>query len=156
MTAEITLTRGKIAIVDDVDYEWLSTISWQAVPATRAGNWYARTAVGYMHRMIAGIDGLDVDHKDRNGLNNTRKNLRPCTRSLNIANATKRASYSGYRGVYWDAQRSIWVVRAMSADGKTQKSLGRFVDVIEAAKVRDAYVHKLYGEFASLNFPVES
>ncbi len=59
---EIPLTQGKVAIVDDIDYETLSVHRWYA--DQREGRWYARRntparmASGtqvYMHRVILGL-----------------------------------------------------------------------------------------------------
>src|SRR5580704_6676794 len=69
------------AIVDAYDFEWLSAWRWKLV---RYGKlFYARRTeyidgkpmlIG-MHAQIVGFNG--PDHKDRNGLNNRRNNLRP-------------------------------------------------------------------------------
>ena len=111
MTKQIALTRGKVATVDDEDFEILSVYQWYA--ETRHGVWYARTGSTIdgksrplMHKLIMG--SKQVDHADRNGLNNTRNNLRYCTSSLNNANRKKQAgTSSNYKGVslehghYW-------------------------------------------------------
>ncbi|KKK47193.1 hypothetical protein LCGC14_3157660, partial [marine sediment metagenome] len=76
---EIALTQGQTAIVDDQDYDWLSQWRWYAVRSRET--WYAGHTFGRrpnrcmqtMHQLI--IDATlpeTADHKDGNGLNNTR------------------------------------------------------------------------------------
>ena len=94
---EIALTRGYKAIVDDEDYEELSKWSWHALD--NHGKIYARTAKKingknhyyFMHGLLLSCkDGLEVDHIDRNPLNNRRENLRCITHSENCLNREKR------------------------------------------------------------------
>lgn len=81
----IPLSQGRVALVDDVDFEWLSSWKWHASESKRKGvpiGWYARRQEGhagpcfYMHREICVRSGLPpssmFDHRDRNGLNNQR------------------------------------------------------------------------------------
>lgn len=93
-TKLIKLNQGKFAIVDIDDYEWLSQYKWYVKRNKR--NIYASThvkdrhgkykTVG-MHRLIMNNPkGLDIDHKNTNGLDNRKSNLRACTRSQNSAN----------------------------------------------------------------------
>lgn len=74
---KIGLTRGMVALVDDVDFEALSRFSWYA--SLQNGVWYARRAEGpraavieiYMHRQLLDApDGVLVDRRNRNGLDN--------------------------------------------------------------------------------------
>lgn len=157
---QIPLTRGKVALVDDEDYERVNKLTWWAYPK-RGRTWYAvtkiRNAAGKkvmvgMHRFILNpADNMEVDHKDGDGLNNVRLNLRPATRLQNSFNmGVSRRSTSGYRGVYqWGG--GLWQVRLRG--GAIDIFLGRFADATEAAKVWDAAARIHYGEFARLNFP---
>lgn len=153
---EIKLTRNKVALVDDEDFEYLSQFNWRALKDHNT--WYA---VRYssdnssikMHRELMNVADrkILVDHKDQNGLNNTKDNLRLCTHAQNMANRKFQANNtSGYRGVAWDKKNKKWRA-AIKINGKTT-SLGNYDDPIEAAKVRDAAALKYYGEFARLNF----
>lgn len=156
----IPLSRGLSAIVDDADYESLTQHSWHAVPAGRngvSGHYAVRCANGctpstvYMHREILGAGrGHIVDHADRNGLNNQRRNLRFCTASLNLGN-TKRINRSGFRGVYWHGRKKRWYAQIQFA-GQRETSK-RFVDAQDAAREYDAMARRYFGEFATLNFP---
>jgi len=90
----IPLTQGKVALVDDEDYEELMKHKWYA---SHEGNgWYAkrkgprhggRQTMIYMHRaLMAGDSPLEVDHINGDGLDNRRANLRLVTKSGNARN----------------------------------------------------------------------
>lgn len=91
---EIELTQGRVALVDDEDFEELNRFKWFA-HRWRHG-WYAKRNLQRvegkrpflsMHCQIMGkISGLEMDHRDGNGLNNQKDNLRFATRSQNMAN----------------------------------------------------------------------
>ena len=107
-----------------------------------------------MHREIAkraGIPYSDTyDHKDRNGLNNTRKNIRPCTDGQNMANSTKRANTSSKcKGVWKNHNKyyNKWSVE-IRKDGK-RKWLGNFETEEEAGKAYLAAAQKIWKEFSS-------
>lgn len=130
----IPLTQGKVALVDDQDYEELAKHNWFAhrrdylFYATRNGRIDGKRKMISMHRVILNADeNQDVDHRDRNGLNNTRKNLRLATCSQNQGNARRRAdNTSGFKGVQIHPQRKsiMWHAR-ISLNGK-RRSLGCF------------------------------
>ncbi|MFA6281244.1 MAG: AP2 domain-containing protein [Candidatus Omnitrophota bacterium] len=166
----IQLTRGKVALVDDADYEELNKYKWQAKKnkltfyATRTviigdikssrNPLRKRTSV-LMHREIVNAaKGWDVDHANHNGLDNRRTNLRLCSRSENQGNRINSCnSTSKYKGVSWDKVKRKW--RARIACGKKNTSIGRFNSEIEAAKAYDKKAKELFGEFAYLNMPEE-
>lgn len=153
----IPLTRGYEAIVDDEDYVWLSKYKWHAA-TQKNGPVYARstvyiapkiTTVKWMHREILGHTEGEVDHRDGNGLNNCRLNLRKATHSQNIANTkSRKQSSSKYKGVHWF--RGKWVAQ-ITCDGK-RSFLGRHHDEAAAALAYDAKARELFGEFARTNF----
>ena len=102
-------------------------------------------------------DGLLVDHKNRNTLDNTRGNLRPATDGQNHANAKKYKGHFGvaatskFRGVSWDRERAKW-----AACGRLNRKtfhLGRFASEEAAARAYDVWAVKAFGEFANQNFP---
>lgn len=149
-TVEIPLTKGKVAIVDAADVEWLSQWKWHSV-GSYAGTKDGRKTM-YMHRLITGAKpGEVVDHIDRNPLNNTRANLRIGTYRQNKINQKLEArNTSGFRGVHWHKQMEKWRA-VINVDGKN-KHLGLFVDKEEAAKAYDAAAKQYHGEYAQLNF----
>lgn len=153
----LPLTRGKTAIVDLIDAE-LGRFNWCAWPG-EAGVWYARRTVRgkeiSLHRVVAAraglaINGLDVDHEDRDGLNCVRLNLRPASRDQNAHNARLSASNtSGFKGVSWHKDQDTWVARIRH---KTQLiHLGNFRNKADAAQAYADAAVRLYGEFARLS-----
>jgi hypothetical protein len=139
MTRKIPLTRGLVAIVDERDFETVSAYKWYAHRGRNT--WYARTEVGgrkgrlriYMHKLLCGGD--EVDHANRNGLDNRRCNLRPATRSGNAYNVAP-TGVSGIQGVVWDKRRQKWAA-GVTVAGK-RYNLGRYDNVRDAARAREA------------------
>lgn len=133
---KIKLTNGQYALVDDQDYEWLSQWSWH--PSCG----YAGRNNGYgikktlMHRLILNApDGVEVDHINRDRLDNQRANLRLASRSINQQNkGMQKNNTSGYKGVSWHKNCSRWVAY-IQRDGKIQR-LGTFKTIEEAARKR--------------------
>lgn len=157
---EIQLTKGKVTLVDDEDYEWLSEFKWQA-ENPRVGLYYAvrrvyvpngKAIFKKMHREILSVPSdMHVDHRDGNGLNNQRYNIRPCTQAENNRNARLRIdNSSGFKGVGWHNQRNKWVAY-IRQDGRL-KHLGLFATAEEGARAYDAAAREIFGEFAWLNF----
>ena len=159
MSREIALTQGKVALVDDEDYERVAELSWYA--GKTQNKWYAmrqhRRADGsyytlYLHRFIMGHPDLHVDHKDGNTFDCRRGNLRLATRSQNRTNAKMRTdNTTGYRGVFWEKDREKWTAK-IAVNGSIQRRIGSFDTAEEAAVAYDAEAKKLHGEFARLNF----
>lgn len=104
-----------------------------------------------MHKLFL-PHAVEVDHEDRNGLNNQSSNLRAATSSQNQANKRKyKNGTSTYRGVCWKKDRGTFHAQ-ISINGKT-RSLGYFTNEEDAARAYDAAALKQFGEFARLNFP---
>lgn len=160
---EIPLTQGKVALVDDEDYEYLNQFKWFA--HNQRGCWYAkrndRSSKGKrvmvaMHRLLLSVPlGFVTDHANGNGLDNRRGNLRVATYSGNARNSKKRAiNKSGYKGVVFHKAARQWVA-AISAGDKTYH-LGLFRTALDAAHAYDFKARELFGDFARLNFPDEA
>lgn len=104
LTGKHAVGDRQYAIVDDELFDVLSRYAWKAKPNAAGNNVYAvrnvaRPEGGHqmlrMHRVVLGYDGpLDVDHINRNPLDNRRENLRAVTRSVNAKN-TDLHSLSG-------------------------------------------------------------
>lgn len=159
MAREIHLTRGKVAIVDDEDYEWLAASSWCYKPdkrtgyAIRRGSRSDRTQTIWMHRQILDAPpGVQVDHIDGDGLNNRRANLRFATNTENQRNQrTPRNNSSGFKGVHVHRRNGLYVV-TIRIDGATRQ-LGQYANKVIAARVYDKAARDAFGEFARLNLP---
>ena len=122
----------------------------------RSDTWPTRAAaLVLMHREIIGVPyGVQVDHIDHDGLNNTRGNLRLATHSQNNANRPRIWSSSGCRGVTIITKKRMGkLFIAKITRQNRHQHLGRFECPIEAAKAYDAAAIKAFGEFAILNFP---
>jgi hypothetical protein len=158
MSKEIKLTQGKVAIVDDEDFEELDKLKWFA--DKQGDNYYAvrkslRINGKYinqkMHRIITGDKfGVHTDHINGNTLDNRRSNLRNCTHQQNMWNKPKsKANNSGYKGVFY--MKSSKMYRAtITMNGKTI-NLGTFYYIKQAAIAYNLAASKYHGEFANLN-----
>lgn len=109
--------KGKyFALVDDSDYEWLSKWRWYRTTggyAQRNGNHNHRGhVVVSMHTAIMDTPkGMEVDHINRDKLDNQRSNLRVVGRSENSHNRPKQSNNtSGHRGVFWAGWANMWRV----------------------------------------------
>ena len=152
MTKEIPLTQGKVALVDDDDYEELSKFKWCAVKIKK---WYyavhyspqnnSQSHQLYMHAVIAGTPvGMHTDHINGNGLDNRRENLRVVTCRQNQQNQHVITT-SKYPGVHWHKRYQKWQAQIW-IEGKN-RFLGYFDDE------NDAY-HAYCGACAALGVPV--
>ncbi len=132
----IPLSQGKVTLVDDEDYEWLTQWRWYANKGKLT--WYAQSTKSpqvLMHHLIVGrpIWGLQVDHRDRNGLNNQRYNLRIVTNAQNTRNKDRlRRNKSGFTGVSWDKKQRKW--RATTSIADKPISIGRYDSIEEAVR----------------------
>jgi hypothetical protein len=146
---EIPLTQGKIALVDDEDYDRVMQYKWcyEGYAVRRQGTGKQKLS----NFIVEMPNSVMLDHKDRNPLNYQRSNLRQCTRFQNAQNSTKPVGPSNYRGV--SRHKSRWQVR-IQVNSKC-RFLGYFNDPVIAAQVYDEAAKELHGEFAVLNFPYE-
>jgi HNH endonuclease len=152
---EIQLTQGQIALVNDEDFEEFSKFKWNTL--VNGKRRYAqrnvrredgtRTVV-LMHRQILGVidPKRDVDHRDRDGLNNQRENLRECSRAENLRNrGTTRNNTTGYKGVSSCGNGFRAQIRV---DGK-KIHLGTRPTPKAAYQLYCDAAHELHGEFAN-------
>lgn len=170
----IPLPRGRFALVDVEDFERLSAHRWHLKrKAGDPGRFYAqrtirvgsgsaarKTAVT-MHREIMGHPpGAVVDHRNGDGLDNRRSNLRITDVRGNCTNVTssKLQKRGGFKGVSWNANAGKWQASIgggeVKANGKRRLLyLGLFTDPADAARAYDRAALQHFGEFAALNFP---
>ena len=158
MTKLITLTKGKFAIVDDEDYDFINQWKWHIASgyATRSKylgiiNGKKMTKAIIMHREINKTpEGMDTDHINMDRLDNRKSNLRNATRSQNFMNKkSKTNSSSRFKGVFWYKKYNKWQ-SALKINGKI-KFLGYFIDEVSAARAYNEAAVKYFGEFAQLN-----
>lgn len=109
---------------------------------------YARCRYGYMHQVLCSFP-KEVDHKNGDGLDNRRSNLRECLHTQNGKNITvvRKNNTSGYKGVCKSGNR--WAAY-IQVNGKTKSLKTWKTKEIAAGKYNDAAV-KYFGEFANLN-----
>jgi hypothetical protein len=150
---------GKIALVDDEDFDQLNKHRWCC-----NGAGYACRGVNlgkgkvkpiFMHReIICTPQGMCTDHVDGDKLNNQKSNLRICNQSQNSLNRNRQSTNTtGYKGVSIRKRNKYKKFRAhLSAYGK-QYDVGLFHTAIEAAKAYDTKAREIFGEYARLNFP---
>lgn len=159
----IELTQGYVAAIDNADYDRVAQYKWHATTSRKRSDGsvqvYATRNIAkegggrtrqMLHRFIMTTPiGLDTDHINGNGLDNTRKNLRICTRSENAYNQRPQLGTSCYKGVYWSKCSGKWQGQ-IAMRGKCIH-LGLFVSERDAAIAYNNAALQLYGDFAHLN-----
>lgn len=155
----IPLTQGLYAMVDDCDFERISAVRWSAMKGTTtfyAGreDMASRTTI-LMHRVVLGLSpsgrklgAIWVDHRDGNGLNNCRRNLRLATQAQNRQNSRPRKD--GRLGLKGVSQEGNSFRARIYRDGITYE-LGKFSTAAGAASAYNTAARKLFGEYARLN-----
>jgi hypothetical protein len=154
---EIPLTRGKVALVDDEDFDYLNQWKWHCTAFGYAARFdYSlgrkHPILILMHRLINRTPAkMATDHINQNKLDNRRANLRICTDAENHRNSGMRKdNKSGYKGVYRARGWKKW--QAYITLNKHRLHLGYFINVEDAARAYDQKAKELFGIFAKLNF----
>lgn len=163
----IPLTQGKVALVDDRDYRRVIAFRWYARQDKKTGIWYAsrqeptglekpRQRTIRLHRFITDAPlGTEVDHKNRDGLDDRRQNLRVTDKAGNQRNrGRQKNNTSGFKGVVRHHRGNRWVAQ-LKLSGQLLY-LGCFKEKTEAAAAYDRAALKYHGEFAKTNFGAQS
>lgn len=165
----IPLTKGQYATVDARNYSIISNFNWCAIRCVYKGRvrWYAAMHMPgerkfvFMHNLVCAkkYASNEIDHKNRNGLDNRESNLRNATLSQNRANCSKkRHNKSGFVGVLKKPNQPCRPYTArISPSWLNGKQiiilLGSYKTSTEAAMIYDAAARVIRGRFAYQNFP---
>ncbi len=156
---EIQLTQGKVALVDDEDYDYLNQWKWFA--NLQNGKFYARRNIPkisgkrgslLMHRLILNMlnPKMQVDHLNHFTLDNRKCNLRICTDAENKRNREmNKNNLSGYKGISFDKRVNKY--HSSISINKKRFFLGSYIDPIDAARAYNEAALKYHGEFAHIN-----
>jgi hypothetical protein len=160
------------AKIDPEDFSDISQFKWALWSKKGKANYYAQRTIRIdgkkgterMHRRIMKVSSnIDIDHKNGNGLDNRKNNMRIATSSENNRNQKPRKNgVSKYKGVAWHKLAEKWRVQIMYNKkmiwlGYFEKNIVDGIDIgeLEAAKAYDNAAIKYFGSFACLNFPAE-
>lgn len=154
---ELQLSQGKSCWVDSADYALIQDYRWRTL--STKGKFYVigrkigshwRSPNTLLHRFLTGATGaVDVDHIDGNGLNNSRVNMRICSRSLNMCNRTFQLnSKSKIKGVSWSTRNKGWQAH-ICLYGK-REYLGTYKDKRQAQECYNKRAAILHGEFSKV------
>jgi len=160
----VPLTQNKFAIIDECDDTEINLHKWcydSGYAQRRAKkNEHVKTCKIKMHRMIWALHNgeisskMEIDHINRNKLDNRLCNLRLATRSQNTTNCIKHDNCtSKYKGVHWHKRDKKWYARCGTNIDRC--SLGYFDSEEDAARAYDKKAKELYGVRALLNFSGE-
>jgi hypothetical protein len=133
-------------IIDSEDYDKVKFSRWQVIK--RRDVFHVQSSFDhniYLHRIILPGHKL-IDHKNGDGLDNRKENLRPADKRTNAQN--RRVTPGTFKGVL--RARSGGFLARIVIEGK-QKYLGTFPSREEAAKAYNEAALKYFGEFARLN-----
>lgn len=166
-TVELQLSKGQVAIIDEQDAD-LASVKWCAQYNKCVDSYYAIRTVGErsnrtrlkLHNVIMERitslpipQGYEVDHINRNTLDNRRSNLRLATRTQNSRNkGLSKSNTSGYKGAVYRKTDKAWVANIRVDD--CTLLLGYYSTAEEAAIAYNHAAKQYYGDFAYLN-PIE-
>lgn len=143
----VPLSQGLHAMIDIEDaplvlpFKWTAQRSKQTFYAYRWDRTSGKARKVYLHRAVMGEPECLVDHRDGNGLDCRRDNLRPADHALSAHNV-RRSHTSQHRGVSRD-KSGKW--RAQIVINKRRFYLGLFADESEAAAAYNSAAAVAYG-----------
>lgn len=151
---EVFVSPGSIALVDDDQFERVKKIKWylsqHGYALSGGSKSFGIKPFTKMHRFIYGAeDGVMLDHRDGNKLNNQRGNLREATKEQNIHNQKKRTgTNNNYKGTNFVKRLGLWQSRCRM--NHEDYFLGYFKSEIAAAYAYNKKALEL-SEFILLN-----
>lgn len=145
--------REETFIIDLEDLDKVKIYRW----CFQSGKYAYNPKVGLLHRfLVSPEEGMHVDHKDGNGLNNRRNNLRECTQTQNLGNSKiPKTNKTGFKGVYTTENSQKPRTYPFMSKIQFQKKhihIGYYMTAEEAARAYDQKAKELFGEFAKTNF----
>ena len=151
----IQLTKGLFAKVSVEDFDRVNQFKWSATVRKTVSYGTRRSSDGknhLLHRFILNAQVGDVvDHKNRDGTDNRRENLRIVSHGQNHQNrSAKSTSKSMLKGVNWIVRDKKWSARIFL--DKKSVLLGIFANEIDAARAYDVAAMESFGDFACINF----
>lgn len=112
--------------------------------------WHKGKNVSLARFLLDAVTGVEVDHINRNRLDNRKENLRLCSKSQNCCNrAVRKDSTTGYKGVWFNSKTQKYKVE-IGIEGK-KKALGYFTQLRAAVLAYNTAALKYHGEFAFVN-----
>lgn len=153
---------GYYAIIDRRDGAEVQKHNWCALvlPRTNAvyavtsaqlpdGRWTTLRLHRFLWRLWRRPDVPELDHKNLDGLDNRRPNVRAATSTQNKTNRLRqRNNKSGFKGVCWNKAMNKWIAQIRFRGRRTV--LGYFVDPAKAARAYAKAAHKMHGAFARI------
>ena len=147
---KIKLTKGRFALVDDDDFEYLNQSNWNAVHNPNEDTFRVVGTITMSRIIMKCPADFVVDHINHDTLNNCKDNLRIVTRSQNMMNQTPQKNTSSkFKGVYWSYKSNKWITQIFFK-GK-HIHLGCFDDEVLASRVYNVMAKYLFGKYARLN-----
>lgn len=154
-------------LYDDEDEVLVSQYEWKVHRRPQTNTLYAQCyykveeadTTLMFHRLVMGIYEKNtlVDHKDHNGLNNQKENLRCCSNKENIRNqGIREKGSSKFKGVYYHKRLHKKPWEASIRVDKKLIHLGKFETEEEAALAYNKAALQYFGDFAFLNTLPES
>lgn len=155
--AIITLNKGYFAKTLVSDLHIISSLKWRALVQPRSVYAIAnyKNDIGdhktvYMHRLIISAPkGVQVDHKDGDGLNNLSSNLRLATASQNQMNMRKHIKKTGLKGAYYHKRDKCWI--SQISINRKHVYLGCYESEIDAHNAYCRASKEIHGDFGRVS-----
>ena len=157
LLVEIEFETGDVVSIDRQDLEIFASMHWYVAQGHGQSKYLkanilteiGKSTVEFHKLILSAPDGLEIDHVNRNGLDNRRSNLRIVSHKENQNNLPKqRGSSSKYYGVYFYKERGTWLAQAKTNRTKSGiTTLGHFATEEEAARRRELILNSNPSEF---------